>query len=388
MFVPPFIETHAHNVRVRTRGLQSTHGLLALPAPPPSRPWADSASRPSLPAKKETQKFAEEPAGDHELVLGKYGTILEDLKVGTRVTHKQRGEGIIMRIDHHDKRGKPYILGFESGEVHHYSTSSAAKFLKKSTLEGGRRGEQRKLARKGRMVPVGATTVGDKDEFRVVHSRRGELPMVGRIVPLAISPGSQFENVEAPQLDVETNIAHLQAAIQKEQLRKVMMKEGGKTDKHAMDKHALAVHQAMLARFSLYVSEEEAIVVFCIGLLLPPLWLICFTKRYRKSTQPGNASGRVFAIITTCRILLVCLVAGYVLLTVAIVLQNRYRSTQHPSTFMQDNILEDIRSGITGGVTQDAFKGMEDAYQTAKEKTANLRSGDEAAGGPAKMAAG
>ena len=67
---------------------------------------------------------------------------------------------------------------------------------------------------------------------------------------------------------------------------------------------------------------------------------------------------------------------------------NRYRSTQHPSTFMQDNILEDIRSGITGGVTQDAFKGMEDAYQTAKEKTANLRSGDEAAGGPAKMAAG
>ena len=34
-----FAETHAHNVRVRTRGLQSTHGLLALPAPPPSRPW-------------------------------------------------------------------------------------------------------------------------------------------------------------------------------------------------------------------------------------------------------------------------------------------------------------------------------------------------------------
>ena len=49
------------------------------------------------------------------------------LPEGSRLVHPTRGAGVVVRIDLTDRRGKPVIVEFESGEVHHYSIDSALK---------------------------------------------------------------------------------------------------------------------------------------------------------------------------------------------------------------------------------------------------------------------
>jgi hypothetical protein len=49
------------------------------------------------------------------------------LAEGAKVVHGSRGQGVVVTIDVAEKRGKPVIVQFESGEVHHYSLQSAAK---------------------------------------------------------------------------------------------------------------------------------------------------------------------------------------------------------------------------------------------------------------------
>ena len=52
------------------------------------------------------------------------------LRVGEAVLHAHRGKGKVIGVDNNDERGKPYIISFESGEVHHYSQASALKLQK------------------------------------------------------------------------------------------------------------------------------------------------------------------------------------------------------------------------------------------------------------------
>ena len=52
------------------------------------------------------------------------------LRVGEAVLHAHRGKGKVIGVDNNDERGKPYIVSFENGEVHHYSQASALKLQK------------------------------------------------------------------------------------------------------------------------------------------------------------------------------------------------------------------------------------------------------------------
>lgn len=52
------------------------------------------------------------------------------LRVGEAVLHAHRGKGKVIGVDNNDERGKPYIISFENGEVHHYSQASALKLQK------------------------------------------------------------------------------------------------------------------------------------------------------------------------------------------------------------------------------------------------------------------
>ena len=53
--------------------------------------------------------------------------IMQDLKIGTVVWHGFRGKGVVKGIDSTDLRGKPIVVEFANGEVHHYSVASARK---------------------------------------------------------------------------------------------------------------------------------------------------------------------------------------------------------------------------------------------------------------------
>ena len=67
--------------------------------------------------------------------LGKTLTLMEilsadstlKLDVGSLVIHSVRGPGTVKAIDESDMRGKPVVVAYDNGEVHHYSLSSAAK---------------------------------------------------------------------------------------------------------------------------------------------------------------------------------------------------------------------------------------------------------------------
>ncbi len=49
--------------------------------------------------------------------------------VGTRVVHPLRGGGRVLNIDLDDPRDRPIHVGFDTGEVHHYSLAAAAAKL-------------------------------------------------------------------------------------------------------------------------------------------------------------------------------------------------------------------------------------------------------------------
>jgi hypothetical protein len=51
--------------------------------------------------------------------------------IGTRVAHPVRGEGHVLNIDLEDPRGRPIHVGFDNGEVHHYTLEAAAARLEK-----------------------------------------------------------------------------------------------------------------------------------------------------------------------------------------------------------------------------------------------------------------
>ena len=56
--------------------------------------------------------------------------VLHDLLPGVRVQHPVHGDGVVAEILPRDKRNKPYKITFDNGEIHNYSISSAAKFMK------------------------------------------------------------------------------------------------------------------------------------------------------------------------------------------------------------------------------------------------------------------
>ena len=44
-----------------------------------------------------------------------------------QVSHGTRGQGVVVTIDGNDTCGKPVVIQYESGDVHHYSVISAKK---------------------------------------------------------------------------------------------------------------------------------------------------------------------------------------------------------------------------------------------------------------------
>ncbi len=50
--------------------------------------------------------------------------------VGARVKHRKRGRGCVSRIDLRDARGKPFMVTFDNGQVHHYNAESMKKMVK------------------------------------------------------------------------------------------------------------------------------------------------------------------------------------------------------------------------------------------------------------------
>jgi hypothetical protein len=54
-------------------------------------------------------------------------TALQRFSPGSAVFHPERGEGIVISIDYDERRGKPLLIRFEDGEMHHYNAKSANK---------------------------------------------------------------------------------------------------------------------------------------------------------------------------------------------------------------------------------------------------------------------
>ncbi len=44
-----------------------------------------------------------------------------------QVIHGTRGQGVVVTMDGNDIRGKPVVVQYENGDVHHYSLASANK---------------------------------------------------------------------------------------------------------------------------------------------------------------------------------------------------------------------------------------------------------------------
>jgi hypothetical protein len=44
-----------------------------------------------------------------------------------QVIHGTRGRGVVVAMDGNDIRGKPVVIQYENGDVHHYSLASASK---------------------------------------------------------------------------------------------------------------------------------------------------------------------------------------------------------------------------------------------------------------------
>ena len=54
-----------------------------------------------------------------------------DWAVPTRVYHPERGAGRVCKVDYNDPRDRPVHVRFGSGEVHHYTLTSAAAKLER-----------------------------------------------------------------------------------------------------------------------------------------------------------------------------------------------------------------------------------------------------------------
>jgi hypothetical protein len=80
------------------------------------------------------------------------------LGVGARMLHDEHGSGYIAEVNLNEKRGKPYRVRFDSGEVHAYSLSSALKLRVK------------------RDIPIPATTI-DPARGPVDVATEAELPL-------------------------------------------------------------------------------------------------------------------------------------------------------------------------------------------------------------------
>ena len=52
------------------------------------------------------------------------------LRIGMAVTHPTRGVGFVEQIDWQSPRGKPFIIHYENGEIHHYGLESVSKLTR------------------------------------------------------------------------------------------------------------------------------------------------------------------------------------------------------------------------------------------------------------------